>query len=74
MSHFFEILILFFLSYLFIKYLRNLLSAAFGKNQSQPRYQKKEEGKVTIDFIPQAKKTTKVNKTEAEVVDFEEIK
>ena len=73
MGRFFQLLIITFLIYQLIKYLRNLYTAAFGKKQSTSNSQKREEGKVTIDFIPSPKQT-KANKEEAELVDFEEIK
>lgn len=71
---FFRLLIIFFLAYYLIKFLRNLYHATFGqtetkKNSNSSQYK---QGNITIDYIPPRK--SKISKEEAEVIDFEEVK
>jgi len=72
---FFRLLIIFFLAYYLIKFLRNLYHAAFvakeNKKNNAKAHQYK-QGNVTIDYIPPRK--SKISKEEAEAIDFEEIK
>jgi hypothetical protein len=73
MDRFFQLLIFFILCYLLVKFVRNLFGAAFGKKQ-QAGFAEKPEGKVTIDYIPPKQEARKINKEDAETVEFEEIK
>jgi len=70
---FFRLLIIFFLAYYLIKFLRNLYHAAFGqKENKKSNATQYKQGNITIDYIPPRK--NKGSKEGAETVDFEEIK
>jgi hypothetical protein len=68
-----RLLLVFFIFYYLVKFLRNLYNGAFNGKSGQKGTSAKRTGSVTIDYIP-PKQKRKVSKEEAESIDFEEIK